>query len=56
MRMEILGDYSQQKDLLERALRILEQHYGKEHPEVAKTLANLGNAHGASRRTCSSVP
>ena len=35
------------KDLLERALRILEQHYGKEHPQVATTLTNLGNAHGS---------
>jgi len=41
-----LGNYSQQKDLLERALRILEQRYGKDHPEVALTLASLGNAHG----------
>jgi len=42
-----LGEYSQQKDLLERVLNINEQHYGKEHPEVAVTLINLGNAHGS---------
>ena len=41
-----LGDYSQQKDLLERALIIKEQHYGKDHLEAARTLYNLSNAHG----------
>ena len=30
----------------ERALVINERHYGPEHPEVAKTLGNLGNAYG----------
>ena len=35
------------KELLERALRIEEKEYGPSHREVAKTLANLGNAHGA---------
>ena len=35
-----------QKDLLERALEIEEQHFGEEHFEVAKTLSNLGNAYG----------
>ena len=34
-----------EEDLLERALRINEQHYGKEHPEVAITVFNLGRAH-----------
>ena len=42
-----LGEYSQQKDLLERALKIKEQHYGKEHPSVAVTLTNLASAHGS---------
>ena len=32
--------------MLERALKIKEAHYGPDHPEVAKTLANLGNAYG----------
>eukprot|EP00971_Amphidinium_carterae_P156540 3103138-Amphidinium_carterae.1 len=34
------------RDHLERALRIEESHYGPEHPQVAITLANLGNAYG----------
>ena len=42
-----LGDYGAQKDLLERALKIKEQHLGTDHPEVAGTLHNLGNAHVA---------
>jgi hypothetical protein len=33
--------------LLERALIIKERHYGPDHPEVATTLANLGNAYGS---------
>jgi hypothetical protein len=33
--------------MLERALRIKERWYGKNHVEVAITLTNLGNAHGA---------
>ena len=32
--------------MLERALEINEQHYGKEHYEVARSLMNLSNAHG----------
>ena len=32
--------------MLERALEINEQHYGKEHYEVARTLTNLAIAHG----------
>ena len=40
-----LGNFSQVKDLFERTLRIEEQHYGQEHPEVAATLTNLGIAH-----------
>ena len=47
-----LGNYSQQKDLLERALRIKEQHYGKEHPEVAITVYNLGVAHDSLGNLC----
>eukprot|EP00971_Amphidinium_carterae_P023936 472163-Amphidinium_carterae.1 len=35
------------RDHLERALRIDESHYGPEHPAVAVTLTQLGNAHGA---------
>eukprot|EP00971_Amphidinium_carterae_P069843 1382031-Amphidinium_carterae.1 len=31
---------------LERVLRIAEPHYGPDHPHVAKTLTNLGNAYG----------
>eukprot|EP00971_Amphidinium_carterae_P027385 539280-Amphidinium_carterae.1 len=37
-----LGDYTKQRDYLERALRIKESHYGLEHPAVAQTLTNLG--------------
>ncbi len=33
--------------LYERALKIEEAHYGKEHPNVAIILGNLGNAYGA---------
>ncbi|WP_281508815.1 tetratricopeptide repeat protein [Wolbachia endosymbiont (group B) of Pandemis cinnamomeana] len=35
------GNPKRQKELLERALPILEKHYGVEHFEVAKTLINL---------------
>eukprot|EP00971_Amphidinium_carterae_P119949 2375941-Amphidinium_carterae.1 len=35
------------RDYLERALQIQDPHYGPDHPEVAKTLVNLGNAYGA---------
>merc|ERR1719203_282293 len=41
-----LGDGEKALDLLNRALRIKERDYGKEHPQVALTLANLGIAHG----------
>ena len=41
-----LGDPRKKKDLLERALKIEEKHYGREHFEVAKILGNLGNAYG----------
>ena len=34
------------KELLERALKIKEGFYGQDHPEVAITLTNLGNAEG----------
>ena len=42
-----MGDTARKKALLERALAIEERHYGPEHPQVATTLANLGNAYGA---------
>jgi tetratricopeptide (TPR) repeat protein len=35
------------RGLLERALTIDERHYGPDHPEVATTLVNLGNAYGS---------
>eukprot|EP00971_Amphidinium_carterae_P197248 3915211-Amphidinium_carterae.1 len=35
------------RDYLERSLPILETHYGEQHPEVARTLTNLGNACGS---------
>src|SRR5690606_32522516 len=35
------------KELLERALPILEKHYGSDHYQVADTLESLGNAYGA---------
>eukprot|EP00971_Amphidinium_carterae_P215872 4284962-Amphidinium_carterae.1 len=35
------------RDYLERALRIQEAHYGPDHPLVAMTLTDLGNAYGA---------
>ena len=34
------------KDILRRALRIKEAHYGGDHYQVAITLSNLANAHG----------
>jgi len=34
--------------MLERALKIQEEYYGKEHPEVAITLTNLGDAYRIS--------
>ena len=34
------------KDMLRRALRIKEAHYGGDHYQVAITLSNLANAHG----------
>ena len=33
------------KEFLERSLKILEQHHGAEHPQVAITLNNLGLAY-----------
>jgi hypothetical protein len=41
-----LGCAKEQKILLERALKIQEAYYGKEHVVVARTLVNLGNAYG----------
>ena len=40
------GDAGKQRDLCERALGILEVHYGPDHTEVAIALANLGTAYG----------
>ena len=34
------------KELLERVLTIKERKYGPDHPELTKTLANLGDAYG----------
>ena len=36
------GDHAKKRDMLERALAIDERAYGRDHPEVAATLANLG--------------
>ena len=41
-----LREHRTQKDVLERALKIIEQHSGPDHPQVAATLNNLGTAHG----------
>ena len=41
-----LGDFSKQRDVLERTLRIKESQYGEDHFELAKTLTNLGIAYG----------
>ena len=46
MQKETLGNAARQKELLDRALKILEGFYGHDHPEVAKTLAILGSAEG----------
>ena len=42
---EELGQYDKAKDVLKRALKIEEQHYGHDDFEVARTLENLGNVH-----------
>ncbi|MBD0392044.1 tetratricopeptide repeat protein, partial [Wolbachia endosymbiont of Pentalonia nigronervosa] len=41
------GDYRRMKGLLERALKIKEEHflYGPDHVEIARTLVNLGTAY-----------
>ena len=41
----MLGQYDKAKEVLERALKIKEQHYGQEHFEVVKTLTNLGSTY-----------
>ena len=43
---ELSGDYARQKEMLERALRITQNHCGPDHREVAGILTNLANAHG----------
>ena len=40
-----LGDAARERDLLERALRIKEREYGREHRTVVVTLTNLGSAY-----------
>ena len=42
-----LGNAAQQRELLERALKIFEGFYGQDHLEVARALSNLGNAEGS---------
>ena len=42
-----LGQAQQGCVAFEHTLAITEHHYGPEHPEVAKTLVNLGNAYDA---------
>ncbi|CAE7605797.1 nphp3 [Symbiodinium sp. KB8] len=42
-----LGDHTQEKEMQERALKILEQHHCSDHPDLAKILANLGNAYSS---------
>ena len=39
-----------QKELLERALKIKEVHFGEEHYEVARTLVNLKDYKKAKKR------
>lgn len=41
-----MGNLQKAKKLFERALPIFEKHYGSDHFEVAKLLANLSIAHG----------
>ena len=45
-----MGDHAKERDKLERALAIFERAYGRDHPEVAQTLGNLGCAYGQIRR------
>lgn len=40
--LQDLGDYDGAKAAYERALKIWEQVYGSEHPQVAKGVNNLG--------------
>ncbi len=45
---DCLGNYNEQKELLEEALAIKVKHYQtREHIDVAGTLNNLGNAYGS---------
>ena len=41
----VLGDPGTKKDMLQRALRIKEAHYGEDHYEIAITITNLAGAH-----------
>ena len=42
-----LVDHATKRDMLQRALRTKEAHYGQDHHEVAITLTNLAHALGA---------
>ena len=42
-----LGQFKQQKELLENILPTIEQHYGKDHLNTAIVLVNLSSAYGA---------
>ena len=44
--LEAQGDALLGRNELEKVLAIEERHYGKDHPETAITLTNLGNAYG----------
>ena len=39
------GEYDKALPLYERALKIYEKHFGKDHPEVAHTLTDLAVLH-----------
>ena len=41
------GEYFLARPCFERALVIEERYYGKDHPEVVRTLVNLGNVYGS---------
>ena len=40
-------NFREERDLLERALPIMEAHYGPEHLAIAEMLTKLANAYGA---------
>ncbi|MCE3238957.1 MAG: symbB [Gammaproteobacteria bacterium] len=47
----LLGQPKKSVSLYERALKIFEAYYGREHYQVASTLMNLGNAYGELGKT-----